>query len=268
VTSVATSVDVGVDPATAFGVFVDEIDARYRVERDTVVDLTRTVAIRFEPRLGGRLMDVYDAATGEGREMGRITGWEPGRRLVFTDNRGTEVEVTFGAVALGTRVTIEHRGLDRLEPAMADHVRRFGWGLLLPWYRRHVDTRRSDEMAFLGITPYLYYEDGAAALDWLARVFGFGRTQRRTGADGRVDEAEIEVGPARVMISGRAPGPQNGPGALLVVDVDDVDALHARITAAGVACDAPRDEVYGPRTCNVTDPWGYHWYFWQGDARY
>lgn len=141
-TSVTTGIDVDVEPADAFDVFVNEIDAWYRVDRFTVVDVTRTIAIRFEPRLGGRLLDVHDAATGEGREMGRITAWEPGRRLVFTDNRGTEVEVTFAAASGGTRVTLEHRGLEHLEPAVAEHVRRFGWGLLLPWYRRHLDTRK------------------------------------------------------------------------------------------------------------------------------
>ena len=30
----------------------------------------------------------------------------------------------------------------------------------------------------------------------------------------------------------------------------------------------PKDEAYGPRTCHVTDPWGYQWYFWQGEATY
>ncbi|HEV8563709.1 MAG TPA: hypothetical protein VGR41_02225 [Actinomycetota bacterium] len=72
-----------------------EIDAWYRVDRLTVADFTRTVAIRFEPHVGGRLIDIHDSESSEGREMGRITVWDPGRRLVFTDNRHTEVEVTF-----------------------------------------------------------------------------------------------------------------------------------------------------------------------------
>ena len=40
-------------------------------------------------------------------------------------------------------------------------------------------------MAFLGITPYLYYEDGAAALDWLGRVFDSAAPSARRGPTAR-----------------------------------------------------------------------------------
>jgi uncharacterized glyoxalase superfamily protein PhnB len=123
-------------------------------------------------------------------------------------------------------------------------------------------------MTFLGITPYLYYEDAQAALEWLARVFGFGRSAWDVGKSGRVEEAEIEVGSAKVMMTGKAPGINEGAGTLLIVHVDDVDAQFERMTSAGVEADAPRDEAYGPRAFNVTDPWGYRWYFWQGEAVY
>jgi uncharacterized glyoxalase superfamily protein PhnB len=26
------------------------------------------------------------------------------------------------------------------------------------------------------------------------------------------------------------------------------------------------NQAYGPRTFTVTDPWGYQWNFWQGEA--
>jgi hypothetical protein len=102
--SVNVNVDVHVSPAVAFDVFVHEIDAWFKVDRHTVPDFTRTVGIRLEPGVGGRLLDVYDADSGDGREMGRVTVWEPERRLVFVDNRGTEVEVTFEKSSAGTRV--------------------------------------------------------------------------------------------------------------------------------------------------------------------
>jgi hypothetical protein len=133
------SVEVEVDPATAFAVFTDEIDAWYKKDRHTLADHTRTVALRFEPHVGGRLLDVYDATTGEGREMGRVTAWEPGRRLVFVDQRDTEVEVTFEPVERDvTRVTLEHRGLERLHAAEAETHARYGWRLLVPWYEQHL----------------------------------------------------------------------------------------------------------------------------------
>jgi uncharacterized glyoxalase superfamily protein PhnB/uncharacterized protein YndB with AHSA1/START domain len=273
--SVTTAVEVAVDPATAFEVFTAEVDAWYRRDRFTLYDVARTAAVRFEPWVGGRLLEVHDAVTGEGHEMGRITAWEPARRLAFTDARGTEVEVTFTPAPAGTRVTLEHRGLDRLPPGEAAHVRRYGWGLLLPWFGGHVATRipppplrgapmsPTPPVTFEGVTPYLYYADGAAALAWLADVFGFTEEVRYLGPTGAVEEAELRVGATRIMLSGRAPDPDNGAGQLLIVHLDDVQAQYDRVTAAGVAAKPPEDKPYGPRTFNVVDPWGYRWDFWQ-----
>jgi uncharacterized glyoxalase superfamily protein PhnB len=130
----------------------------------------------------------------------------------------------------------------------------------------------SDETEFLGVTAYLHYPDGDAAAEWLSRVLGFGpQDPRRVKRDaaGRWQEGEIAIGPTRIDISaGRDPGPDNGAGALHIVGVTDVDAQYRRIMAGGVQVDPPRDEAYGPRTCHVTDPWGYQWYFWQGEAIY
>jgi uncharacterized protein YndB with AHSA1/START domain len=136
---VRVTIDVDVDPATAFTVFTDEIDAWYKRDRNTLYDFSRALAVRFEPRVGGRLLEVYDAETGDGREMGRVTAWEPGQRLVFVDARDTEVEVTFAESAAGsTRVTLEHRGLEKLSDAEAEKHARYGWHLLVPWYEQYV----------------------------------------------------------------------------------------------------------------------------------
>lgn len=266
---ITVSVDVAVGPREAFDAFAHQIDKWYRVSRHTVPDFTRTVEIRFEPYVGGRLLDVHDPATGAGREMGRVRAWEPGNRLVFTDNRDTEIEVTFTANGDGTRVTLVHRGIDELPPDIARHVREYGWALLLPWFADFftapVEATMTDQSRakFLGVTPYLYYPDAAAALDWLARVFGFGESLRYVDDDGTVVEGEIAVGDARIMMAGRGPGPDEGHGQLLIVHVDDVDAHHAAVLAAGVDAPAPEDQPYGPRTYQVTDPWGYRWVFWQ-----
>jgi uncharacterized glyoxalase superfamily protein PhnB len=283
--AVGASVDVPVDPDHAFTLFTAEVDAWYVVDANTVFDVTRTVAVRFEPGVGGRLVDVHDATTGAGRELGRITTWEPGRRLVFRDSHGTEVDVAFTAVGGGTRVTLVHRGLDALPAAEADHVRRHGWPIVLPWYRRHAAataaaveggpamaatgsgtssaSSRRGARGVLGLSPYLYYDDAGAALDWLARVLGFGTSVRYVDGEGVVQEGEIEVGATRLMVSGRAPGPDEGAGLLLVVHVADVDAHHAATVAAGVAADPPVQQPYGPRTYDVRDPWGYRWVLWE-----
>lgn len=136
--SITTSVEVAVAPIVAFDVFTRDIDAWYRIDVDALPDITRTGAIRFEPCVGGRLLDVHDLATGAGRELGRITAWEPGHRLVFTDNEGTEVAVDFEPCRAGTRVTLTHSGVDRLAPARTARLRRSGWAALAPLYRDYV----------------------------------------------------------------------------------------------------------------------------------
>jgi uncharacterized glyoxalase superfamily protein PhnB len=129
---------------------------------------------------------------------------------------------------------------------------------------------QSDELmapTFTGVSPYLRYPDGDAAADWLIRVLGFGPARSVRDADGRWAEGEVAIGPAgRVDISGGADPAGKGAGVLLIVGVSDVDAQFRRIRAAGAKIDPPKDEAYGPRTCHVTDPWGYDWYFWQGSA--
>ncbi len=136
--SVTVSVEVAVSPDVAFDVFTREIDSWYRVNPDALPDITRTAAIRFDAHVGGRLVDVHDLATGEGREIGRVTAWERGRRLAFTDNEGTEIEVSFEPRGAGTHVVLTHRGLDRLAPHRAAELRRSGWAALAPVYHDHV----------------------------------------------------------------------------------------------------------------------------------
>lgn len=113
---------VALPPDEAFRVFTAEIGSWYVVDRYTVVDHERTVDVRIEPGVGGRIMDVHDDATGEGHEMGRITAWEPPSRFEFTDARATETEVRFDPLAGGARtvVTLEQRGLDDVD---AQHAR-------------------------------------------------------------------------------------------------------------------------------------------------
>ena len=116
---------------------------------------------------------------------------------------------------------------------------------------------------FTSLSPYLYYPDGDAAAEWLERVLGFGPSRSMRGADDRWSEGEVRIGGiGRVDISGG----KDGNGQLLIIGVADVEAQYERIRSAGVEIDSPRDEPYGPRSCHVTDPWGYQWYFWQGDA--
>jgi hypothetical protein len=141
--SVRVTVYVDLDQATAFDVFTNEIDSWYKRGPHTLYDASRAQAVRFEPYVGGRLMEVWDCDTGEGREMGRVEAWEPGERIQFVDSRGTEVIVEFVPSGAQTRVTLVHRGLERLIKAVAEQHAKYGWRLLMPWYDEFVQHRRS-----------------------------------------------------------------------------------------------------------------------------
>ncbi len=121
--SVMVTTLVAVDPVTAFEIFTADVDAwwkqgpRYRVHPD------RPSAMRFEPGVGGRLVEVYDEAAGDAFEHGKVRVWDPPKRLVFEmsgrdfqPGENTEVEVRFEGVGEATRVTVEHRGWERFAP--------------------------------------------------------------------------------------------------------------------------------------------------------
>jgi hypothetical protein len=127
--AVTTVIDV--DPRTAFDIFTKEIGTWWRRDPRYRFDPTRNGVMRFEPGVGGRLVEVHDQKSGEGFEVGRVLAWEPGTRLVFdfrsrtfAPGERTEVEVRFEPAGSGTRVTLEHRGWESLRP---DHPVRRGF---------------------------------------------------------------------------------------------------------------------------------------------
>ncbi len=78
-------------------------------------------------------------------EVGPITVWEPPYRLVFVDQRETEVDVQFESVGERTRVTLEHRGLDRLPSDDARSVVQYGWRRMVFQFEAHLAHLREGE---------------------------------------------------------------------------------------------------------------------------
>jgi uncharacterized protein YndB with AHSA1/START domain len=139
--SVTVSIEVTVEPATAFEMFTEEIDRWWRPGPINWYDSRRAVSTRFEPGVGGRWLEIYDDDAGDVFVIGRVTAWEPGARLVVEycdgDIDGTEIDIRFIPVEGGTRVTLEHRGWEKLDPDHAARKRgakRSGWTNILSWY--------------------------------------------------------------------------------------------------------------------------------------
>jgi hypothetical protein len=137
--TVRVTVYVAVDPRAAFDIFTADIDQWYRRGPHNFFDPVRAAAIRFEPGVGGRLLEIYDE--GEAREMARVEAWEPGARLLLRDSRDTEIDVTFEASGDETKVTLEHRGLERLPVAEAESHARLGGRLLIAWFSEYLTER-------------------------------------------------------------------------------------------------------------------------------
>ena len=108
----------------AFDAFVREIGAWWRPNGLFQTTPRAPGMLAFEPGEGGRLIETL--ANGKVFEIGRITAWEPPTRLVFSWRQAnfppdlhTEVEVRFEPVGEETRVSVEHRGFDRVPAGSA-----------------------------------------------------------------------------------------------------------------------------------------------------
>lgn len=119
------------------------------------------------------------------------------------------------------------------------------------------------------ITPYLLYEDVAAALKWLAESFGFEERLRFTDSEGQVTHAEMTAAGGEIMLG--HPGPDyRGPrrtgevNSFVHVYVDDVEAhcRHAKAAGAEILT-MPQDKPYGDRSYDAADPEGHRWTFAQ-----
>ena len=127
---------VPADPMRTFEVFTREIASWWRPSglfeigyRPDGTGHRGDGQLAFEPGVGGRLYTRFE--DGSEFEIGRVSVWEPGRRLQFSwreasfaPEQSTEVEVCFEAVGDQTRVSVEHRAWDTIPRR---HVSRHGF---------------------------------------------------------------------------------------------------------------------------------------------
>jgi len=131
------------------------------------------------------------------------------------------------------------------------------------------------------ISAAVFYDDPAAAIDWLCRAFGFEVRLKVEGEGGTIEHSELVFGEGLIMVGGAgADRPEHklmvsprstggGNTQNLCVCVDDVDAHYARARAAGAQIfREPENSDYGEeyasdRTYGATDPEGHQWFFMQ-----
>lgn len=130
------------------------------------------------------------------------------------------------------------------------------------------------------ISSSVYYDDAAAAIDWLVRAFGFEVRLKIEGEDGRIEHSELEFGGGLVMV-GEAKKTEKfpwraSPGGAgrkntqnMMVYVDDADAHCKRAREAGaIIVSEPTVHDYGEdywadRGYEAEDLGGHHWWFYE-----
>lgn len=129
------------------------------------------------------------------------------------------------------------------------------------------------------VIPMLAYEDGVAALEWLAGAFGFTERTRMVDETGRLTHGEMQAGDGVIMLATPTPdyrGPlhhrQHCEAARkwsevpyiidgVLVYVDDVQAHFERARAAGArVLSDPASDEHGTRY-RVEDLEGHRWMF-------
>ena len=117
------------------------------------------------------------------------------------------------------------------------------------------------------LTAHLFVRDTEAAIRFYREAFGAEELVRNRLPDGRVLFVELAVGPARLLVSEEtpslnalAPPTVGGTPLLLLLEVEDVDALARRAIAAGAEVEMAIQEMFwGERYGVVRDPLGHRW---------
>jgi PhnB protein len=137
--------------------------------------------------------------------------------------------------------------------------------------------------AFQGVVPMIAYEDGPAAMDWLASAFGFTETTRMMD-DGRLSHGEMATGHGMIMLATPSPhyeGPRRhraGCNAArrwsevpwvvdgVLVYVDDVPAHFERAKEAGATILTEVEEGFPGTRYRAEDLEGHRWMFMESES--
>ncbi len=117
------------------------------------------------------------------------------------------------------------------------------------------------------VTPYLFIQGAAQALEFYQKAFGATERMRLPDPSGRIGHAEIQIGDSVIMLADefpemgvRSPKAYGGSPVNIALYVADVDALAERAVAAGAKVLRPvKDQFYGDRSGSFEDPFGHTW---------
>ncbi len=131
------------------------------------------------------------------------------------------------------------------------------------------------------VIPMLAYENGPAAMDWLARAFGFRERARMVGDDGRLSHGEMQAGSGLIMLATPSPhyhGPKRHRDECeaasrwsevpyivdgVLVYVEDVAEHFERAQNAGATILSPLEEGGEGKRYRAEDLEGHRWMFMQ-----
>lgn len=145
---IVRTVDVAAPPARAFDLFTRQIGRWWPVGKTVAKNPHADVLI--EPRAGGRWFEVDEG--GVETHWGKVLVWDPPGRLVlgwqlnsrfsYDPDFLTEVELNFAPEGGGTRVTLEHRNLERFGPDAEKFAGQLGggWPTFLAEYANYVSS--------------------------------------------------------------------------------------------------------------------------------
>lgn len=117
------------------------------------------------------------------------------------------------------------------------------------------------------VSPYLCYDDAAAAIEFYKAAFGAEEEMRLTEPGGKIGHAELRIADALIMLSDEypdygavSPRTLGGSPVKMHLWVEDVDAFAKQALTAGATLVRPiEDQFHGDRTGQLLDPFGYTW---------
>jgi uncharacterized glyoxalase superfamily protein PhnB len=255
-TMVSSEVEVAVDPDTAFAAFTEELDLWWVRGPINHFAGGRALAMRCEPGVGGRLLEVYED---DALELGRITAWEPGKRLAWRSSLDdVNIDVSFAPADAGCLVRVQASipagGQDRGGTAWVRVTPKwFG-----PWCARR-DSAAHEVRDLARLALGVSYTRPAAAARWLASAFGFTSPDPLPEGNDPLPETghghpwiEFRLGDSSLMIF-KLDAPAAGEGRQAVhtpwVYVDDIDAHYERARTTGATI-----------VTELASPWGLPFY--------